>query len=250
MEATVFFQAGGLAFVLWGCENLAADAGTDDDGTDGFGGIVLAHNVRSPAEVDAILSSAAGAGAVITSPASPTSYGGYAGYFADPDGHLWEVATIPASPSATTAACCFRTSVKAEPNLVSGPMKDAVGNPTLVGGGDLLGLDERGWADVRVSSALYSADRLQWPSAGRGIGSSGTPNESWNTVIACSWPASDKPASMMRLTDGARSLWRARTVSATISLAVRFSGAAAAAAAFLLRGFFTGDGIGSSFGLR
>ena len=48
--------------------------------------------------------------------------------------------------------------------------------------------------------------------SGSRIGSSGTPNESWNTVIACSWPASDKPASMMRLTDGARSLWRARTV--------------------------------------
>ena len=95
VEATVFFQVGGLALVLWGRERLAADAGTNDSGTDGFGGVALAHNVRTPAEVDAALSSAARAGAVITSPASPTSYGGYAGYFADPDGHMWEVAHNP-----------------------------------------------------------------------------------------------------------------------------------------------------------
>lgn len=95
VEATVFFQIGGLALVLWGREDLAADAGTTDSGTDGFGGIALAHNVRTPADVDAVMSSALRAGAVITAPASATSYGGYAGYFADPDGHLWEVAHNP-----------------------------------------------------------------------------------------------------------------------------------------------------------
>jgi catechol 2,3-dioxygenase-like lactoylglutathione lyase family enzyme len=95
VEATVFFQVGGLAFVLWGREQLAADAGINDSGADGFGGVALAHNVRAPADVDAILSSAASAGGTITSPASSTSYGGYAGYFADPDGHLWEVAHNP-----------------------------------------------------------------------------------------------------------------------------------------------------------
>jgi catechol 2,3-dioxygenase-like lactoylglutathione lyase family enzyme len=95
VETTVFFQVGGLAFVLWGRGELAADAGIPDSGTDGFSGVALAHNVRAPADVDAILSTAATAGAVITSPASSTSYGGYAGYFADPDGHLWEVAHNP-----------------------------------------------------------------------------------------------------------------------------------------------------------
>jgi catechol 2,3-dioxygenase-like lactoylglutathione lyase family enzyme len=95
VEATVFFQAGGIAIVLWGRESLAADAGIDDSGSERFGGIALAHNVRTPDEVDEIISTAARAGATITSPARSTFYGGYAGYFADPDGHLWEVAHNP-----------------------------------------------------------------------------------------------------------------------------------------------------------
>ena len=94
-DATVFFQVGGLALVLWGRDQLAADAGIDDAGIERFGGIALAHNVRNPAEVDEVLSAAARAGAEITSPPSTTFYGGYAGYFADPDGHLWEVAHNP-----------------------------------------------------------------------------------------------------------------------------------------------------------
>ena len=55
VEQTVFFQAGGLGVVLWGRTALAADAGVTDDGADGFGGMALAHNVRSAAEVDALL---------------------------------------------------------------------------------------------------------------------------------------------------------------------------------------------------
>lgn len=98
LQETVFFQAGGLAVVLWGREKLAADAGVTDQATDGFGGIALARNVRSRAEVDQVLSAAAQAGAQITQPAQHTFYGGYAGYFADPDGHLWEIAYNPNVP--------------------------------------------------------------------------------------------------------------------------------------------------------
>jgi len=94
-EETVFFQAGGLAVVLWGRDKLAADVGIDDRGTDGFSGLTLAQNVRSRSQVDAILSRADEAGATITQPARETFYGGYAGYFTDPDGNAWEIAYNP-----------------------------------------------------------------------------------------------------------------------------------------------------------
>jgi len=100
VEETVFIQAGGLALVLWGRDKLALDCGITDDGTPGFRGIVLAHNVRSEAEVDDVLAAAERAGATITRPAARTFYGGYAGFFADPDGHLWEVAYNPGVPLA------------------------------------------------------------------------------------------------------------------------------------------------------
>lgn len=95
VEETVFFQAGGLAIVLWGRDKLADDASLADRGSGGFGGVALAHNVRSRADVDAVLDQAASAGAVITRPAGETFYGGYAGYFTDPDGHVWEIAYNP-----------------------------------------------------------------------------------------------------------------------------------------------------------
>lgn len=98
IEETVFFQAGGSAVVLWGRDKVADDAGVDDRGTDGFGGMALAHNVRSPAEVDEVLDQAASAGAAVTQPARQTSYGGYAGAFTDPDGHVWEIAYNPGFP--------------------------------------------------------------------------------------------------------------------------------------------------------
>ena len=98
VEETVFFQAGGMALVLWSRAKLAADAGVPDHGGGGFSGIVVAQNVRSRAEVDAVLSAAEAAGATVTSPAAETFYGGYAGTFADPDGHLWEVAYNPTFP--------------------------------------------------------------------------------------------------------------------------------------------------------
>ena len=98
VEDTVFFQAGGQAVVLWGRELVAADAGVDDDGTSTFGGIVLAHNVASRSEVDDVMAAAATAGAEVTKEPAETFYGGYAGFFRDPDGHVWEVAHNPGFP--------------------------------------------------------------------------------------------------------------------------------------------------------
>ena len=95
VQETVFFQAGGLAVVLWGREKLAADCGLEDGPADGFGGIALAHNVRSEEEVDALVARAAELGAAITRPPAETFYGGYAGVFSDPDGHAWEIAHNP-----------------------------------------------------------------------------------------------------------------------------------------------------------
>jgi predicted lactoylglutathione lyase len=89
----VFFQAGGIIVALWSREELAKDSGVQDSG--GWGGITLAHNVRSPAEVDTVLSNAETAGATITGPAAETFWGGYSGKFVDLDGHAWEVAHNP-----------------------------------------------------------------------------------------------------------------------------------------------------------
>nr|WP_240942581.1 VOC family protein [Planosporangium thailandense] len=98
VEETVFFQTGGIGFVLWGRDKLAADAGVEAGDSGGFGGVSLAHNVRSQSEVDEVLAAAADAGARITRPVRVTFYGGYAGCFADPDGHVWEIAYNPGFP--------------------------------------------------------------------------------------------------------------------------------------------------------
>jgi len=95
IEETVFFQAGGLAVILWGRDKLAADACIEDDGVSSFGGIVLAYNAASRDDVDQVLEDAEAAGAVVTKRAEETFYGGYAGHFRDPDGHVWEVAHNP-----------------------------------------------------------------------------------------------------------------------------------------------------------
>jgi uncharacterized protein len=97
VQETVFFQAGGQAVVLWGRDDLAADAGVDDEGSS-FGGIALAHNVRSAAEVDEAIEAAVAAGATVTRAPAETFYGGYAGCFRDPDGHVWEIAHNPGFP--------------------------------------------------------------------------------------------------------------------------------------------------------
>lgn len=91
----VFFQAGGIVIALFPTEALAADAQLPNAPIDSFGGIALAHNLPSPAEVDRVMEEARAAGAAILKPAQKTFWGGYAGYFADPDGHLWEAAHNP-----------------------------------------------------------------------------------------------------------------------------------------------------------
>jgi hypothetical protein len=92
-DDVAFFQAGGTVLALWGRGELAEDSGVEDGG--GWGGVTLAHNVRSPEEVDAVLADAERAGATITRAASPAFWGGYTGVFTDPDGHAWEVAHNP-----------------------------------------------------------------------------------------------------------------------------------------------------------
>jgi predicted lactoylglutathione lyase len=95
VEETVFFQAGGMAIVLWGADKLAADAGIDLHRDDGFRGTALAQNVRSKEDVDAVIAAARSAGGTVTRSPADTFYGGYAGYFTDPDGHAWEIAYNP-----------------------------------------------------------------------------------------------------------------------------------------------------------
>ncbi len=100
VEETVFFQAGGIAVTLWGRDKLALDSGVTDERTADFSGVVLAHNVRSEAEVDEVIEAARAAGATVTRPPAKTFYGGYAGVFADLDGHPWEIAHNPGFPLA------------------------------------------------------------------------------------------------------------------------------------------------------
>jgi hypothetical protein len=92
-DDVVFFQAGGMIVALWGRGQLAEDTVVSDSG--GWGGITLAHNVRSPSEVDAVLAEAERAGATIARPGAETFWGGYSGVFVDPDGHPWEIAHNP-----------------------------------------------------------------------------------------------------------------------------------------------------------
>jgi len=92
-DDVVFFQAGGLIVALWDRAALAEDSTVEDSG--GWGGITLAHNVRSPAEVDAVLAEAEAAGARIGRPGAETFWGGYSALFIDPEGHPWEVAHNP-----------------------------------------------------------------------------------------------------------------------------------------------------------
>lgn len=92
-----FFELGRTWLSLYPREELAQDAGVPAEGS-GFAGITLAHNVKSPEEVDRLLAHVAAQGGRIVKPAKATDWGGYAGYFADPDGFLWEVAHNPHFP--------------------------------------------------------------------------------------------------------------------------------------------------------
>ena len=94
--AVAFFELqSGLQLALWRRASIAHDTGlpaTPRSATE----LTIGHNVRSPGEVDAVMEQARRAGASIVKPAGKTFWGGYAGYFQDPDGHLWEVAWNPA----------------------------------------------------------------------------------------------------------------------------------------------------------
>ena len=92
-DDVVFFQAGGMIVSLWDRARLAEDSGVEDGG--GWGGVTLALNVRSPAEVDVVIDEARAAGARIARGGAETFWGGYSGAFVDPDGHPWEVAHNP-----------------------------------------------------------------------------------------------------------------------------------------------------------
>ena len=93
-ESIAFFQNRGTWLALYPREALAKDVGIDASGS-GFSGVTLAHNVRTREEVDDLLDVAVAAGATLMKPAEDTFWGGYSGYFADPEGYLWEVAWNP-----------------------------------------------------------------------------------------------------------------------------------------------------------
>lgn len=94
---TAFFRTGGVVLALYPRALLAADARIPAAGA-GFGGIALAQNVASKEAVESVLAEAAAAGATILKPAEQAEWGGYSGYFADPDGYPWEVAWNPWFP--------------------------------------------------------------------------------------------------------------------------------------------------------
>lgn len=94
MDDVAFFPLGGIVLSLYPREKLAEDALVDPGGS-GFSGITLAYNAKSEEEVDEVLHTVEGIGGKIVKPGQKVFWGGYSGYFADLDGHLWEVAWNP-----------------------------------------------------------------------------------------------------------------------------------------------------------
>ena len=92
-NGVVFYQLPGIAFALWSRAEMAAEVPQPIDGR--FGGVTIAVNQRDEATVDAVLAQAWAAGASMVKTATRTEWGGYSGYFADPDGHVWEIAVNP-----------------------------------------------------------------------------------------------------------------------------------------------------------
>ena len=97
-EGVAFFEAGGVILSLWSASELAKDAGIALEGMAGFRGVSLAWNCASPEEVDRAMARATSAGARTLRKPETVFWGGYTGYFADPDDHIWEVAHNPAFP--------------------------------------------------------------------------------------------------------------------------------------------------------
>lgn len=97
-ETVAFLKTRGTVLGLYGHAALAEDAGVTDKGHPAFRGVALAHNVASPAEVDALFDYAVECGATAVKRPEKVFWGGYSGYFADPDGHLWELAHNPFAP--------------------------------------------------------------------------------------------------------------------------------------------------------
>ncbi len=93
-DGVSFYQLPGIAFALFGRDDLAADARVPIDGR--FSGITIAVNQHTESDVDAVLAQAQANGGTVLKAAEHTEWGGYSGYFADPDGHVWEVAVNPA----------------------------------------------------------------------------------------------------------------------------------------------------------
>lgn len=92
-DGIIFFQTGGVCLALYPADSLAGDVSPDFPAQRArFSGITLAHNCRSKAEVDRALQQAVDAGGKLEKPAQDVFWGGYSGYFSDPDGYLWEVA--------------------------------------------------------------------------------------------------------------------------------------------------------------
>jgi uncharacterized protein len=96
-KGVAFFAAGGVVLSLYGRDDLAKDAGIENS-RPGFSGVSLAFNVENEASVEKVLEAAVAAGGRMIKPAQRAFWGGYSGYFADPDGHLWEVAHNPGFP--------------------------------------------------------------------------------------------------------------------------------------------------------
>ncbi|HEV7823297.1 MAG TPA: VOC family protein [Mycobacteriales bacterium] len=97
-EAVSFFRTGGAILALFGTEDLVAETGTVSAVVPGFRGVTLAINVESAVAVDAAVEDACRAGATLVKAPSTAEWGGHVGYFADPDGHVWEVAYNPGFP--------------------------------------------------------------------------------------------------------------------------------------------------------
>ncbi|HSB59345.1 MAG TPA: VOC family protein [Methyloceanibacter sp.] len=93
-DDVTFMQAGSVVLALWGRQAQLEDANAEAIWT-GNGGIVVARNLASEAEVDSAMAQAKAAGARMLKPAAKTFWGGYNGYFADPNGHVWEIAFNP-----------------------------------------------------------------------------------------------------------------------------------------------------------